>query len=148
MLFWLGAYLVIIDQLAYLGVSSFVGQWIAHPLRGLAPIPAAIVLSIWYFLLVFAFASLSTHPLAFAGFFMVAGEQLGCPKRLIMALLSYFTALGCCVNNFSTGVYNIYVRLGHAERKGWLVSGFLVGLLHMGVHFTVGLGWWKLLGWF
>lgn len=49
--------------------------------------------------------------------------------------------------NYSTGMSAMYYAPGYVSRTKWFLIGFQVALLYLVVYFTVGMAWWKLLGW-
>ncbi|SAM09401.1 hypothetical protein [Absidia glauca] len=145
-LFWLGGFVTIAQQLSEAGASTFLGQKISDAIEHLAlpPMPA---LAIAYFLTTFMFSSLSAHTVAFVSTFLDAGASLGAHPQILTAFLAYFGALGGCMTNFSTGSAAMYYAPGYVSRSKWFTVGFKMALFYLTVYFTIGLGWWKLLGW-
>ncbi|CAO3632689.1 unnamed protein product [Cunninghamella echinulata] len=146
-LFWLGGFITIAQHLSKAGASAFLGQHISSAITdlGLSPIPC---LAIAYFLTTFLFSSLSAHTVAFISTFLEAGKVLGANPIILTALLSYFGALGGCFTNFSTGTTAMYFAHGYVSRSKWFSIGFCVGLFYIIVYFTIGMAWFKLLGWY
>ncbi|KAI8365064.1 Sodium/sulfate symporter [Choanephora cucurbitarum] len=145
-LFWLGGFVTMANQLSESGASQFLGHKISSAIihLHLPPVPA---LSIAYFLTTFMFSSLSAHTVAFVATFLDAGHALGANPMILTCLLAYFGALGGCMTNFSTGSLAMYFAPGYVKRSKWFIIGFQIALLYLFVYFTIGMGWWKLLGW-
>ncbi|KAI8374689.1 Sodium/sulfate symporter [Radiomyces spectabilis] len=146
-LFWLGGFVTIAQQLSEAGASSFLGQKISQTINdlGLPPVPC---LALAYFLTTFMFSSLSAHTVAFVGTFLDAGHALGAQPMVLTALLAYFGALGGCMTNFSTGTAAMYYAPGYISRSKWFIIGAQMAVFYLTVYFTLGMGWWKLLGWY
>ncbi|KAI8138091.1 Sodium/sulfate symporter [Fennellomyces sp. T-0311] len=145
-LFWLGGFVTIAQQLSEAGASAFLGHKISNAIDdlGLPPVPA---LAVAYFLTTFMFSSLSAHTVAFVGTFLDAGSALGANPMVLTALLAYFGALGGCMTNFSTGMAAMYYAPGYVSRGKWFTIGLQLALFYIVIYLSLGMGWWKLLGW-
>ncbi|RCI02252.1 hypothetical protein CU098_012142, partial [Rhizopus stolonifer] len=118
-LFWLGGFVTIAQQFSDAGASTFLGHKISFAIQRfhLSPTPS---LAIAYFLTTFLFSSLSAHTVAFVSTFLDAGHALGAHPMVLTALLSYFSTLGGCMTNFSTGMSAMYYAPGYVPRiKCW-----------------------------
>lgn len=145
-LFWLGGFVTIASQLSEAGASQFLGHKISLAIKHLK-LPAVPALAIAYFLTTFMFSSLSAHTVAFVATFLDAGHALGANPMILTCLLAYFGALGGCMTNFSTGSLAMYFAPGYIKRSKWFIIGGQVAVFYLAVYFTVGMGWWKVLGW-
>lgn len=145
-LFWLGGFVTIASQLSESGASQYMGHRISSGIKHLN-LPAVPALAIAYFLTTFIFSSLSAHTVAFVATFLDAGHVLGANPMILTCLLAYFGALGGCMTNFSTGSLAMYYAPGYVPRSKWFIIGGQVALFYLLVYFTIGMGWWKLLGW-
>lgn len=145
-LFWLGGFVTIAEHLSEAGASTFIGHKISSTIQhfDLPPVPS---LAIAYFLTTFMFSSLSAHTVAFVGTFLDAGHVLGAQPMLLTAFISYFGALGGCMTNFSTGMAAMYYAPGYVPRAKWFTVGLQMALFYLVVYFTIGVAWWKCLGW-
>ncbi len=90
---------------------------------------------------------LTAHIFALAAAFFIVALGAGAPVLLTIALMAYFSNLCACTTSYSTGPVVIYFGLGYVKPGRWFSIGFLVSLFHLTIWFTVGLGWWKILGW-
>ncbi|CAO3592600.1 unnamed protein product [Absidia cylindrospora] len=145
-LFWLGGFITIAQHLSNAGASTYLGDHISETITdlGLPPVPC---LALAYFMTTFLFSSLSAHTVAFVSTFLEAGHSLGANPMILTALLAYFGALGGCMTNFSTGTAAMYYAPGYVARSKWFGVGFVMAIFYITVYFTIGMGWWKLLGW-
>jgi DASS family divalent anion:Na+ symporter len=108
---------------------------------------ATIGLCSVYFLLMYIFSSMTAHVIAFAGPFLNAAKALGCPPQLTVAMIAYSTSLCGCLTNYSSGATVLYFSRGYVGRGKFMAVGLLVGIVYLGTMFSIGLGWWKVLGW-
>ncbi|KAI8884340.1 Sodium/sulfate symporter [Backusella circina FSU 941] len=145
-LFWLGGFVTIATQLSEAGASAFLGHKISSGIQRMN-LPAVPALGIAYFLTTFMFSSLSAHTVAFVGTFLDAGHALGANPMILTCLLAYFGALGGSMTNFSTGSTAMYFAAGYVPRVRWFIVGGQVALIFLTVYFTIGMTWWKFLGW-
>ncbi|KAG2174890.1 hypothetical protein INT43_005952 [Umbelopsis isabellina] len=145
-LFWLGGFVTIAQQLSDAGASAYLGEHISTGIdnMGLPPIPTIPIL---YFATCFMFSSLSTHIVALNVTFMEAGKHLGVNPMILVPCIAYFSSLGGCMTNFSTGSVAMYYSQGFIGRGRWFALGARVAVLHLVVYFTVGVLWWRCLGW-
>ncbi|KAI8081661.1 Sodium/sulfate symporter [Halteromyces radiatus] len=145
-LFWLGGFVTIAQQLSEAGASSFLGNKISDTIEHLS-LPPVPCLAVAYFLTTFMFSSLSAHTVAFVATFLDAGASLGTQPQVLTAFLAYFGSLGGCMTNFSTGSAAMYYAPGYVSRSKWFSVGIKMAGFYLFIYFTIGLGWWKLLGW-
>ncbi|ORX43860.1 hypothetical protein DM01DRAFT_1340616 [Hesseltinella vesiculosa] len=145
-LVWLGGFITMAQHLSNAGASTFLGTKISNGISELG-LPAVPCLAAAYFFTTFLFSSLSAHTVAFIGTFMEAGQALGAKPMVLVLLLAYFGALGGCMTNFSTGTTAMYYAPGYVSRGKWFAIGFLMAIFYLVVYFTIGLGYWKMLGW-
>ncbi|ORX60323.1 hypothetical protein DM01DRAFT_1157731 [Hesseltinella vesiculosa] len=145
-LFWLGGFVTIAQQLSDTGASAYLGDCISNVIKQhqLPPVPA---LALAYFLTTFMFSSLSAHTVAFVATFLEAAKSLGAHAQLLTAFLAYFGALGGCMTNFSTGSAAMYYAPGYVSRSMWFIVGLKIALFYLLVYFSIGMSWWKILGW-
>ncbi|KAF7721112.1 hypothetical protein EC973_005396 [Apophysomyces ossiformis] len=145
-LFWLGGFVTIAQQLSQAGASAYLGHVISNTISrvGWAPVPC---LAVAFFLTTFMFSSLSAHTVAFIATFLEAGHSLGANPLVLTALLAYFSALGGCMTNFSTGSMAMYYAPGYVRRSKWFSIGLMLAVFYLFIYLTLGMLWWKFLGW-
>ncbi|RKO91390.1 Sodium/sulfate symporter [Blyttiomyces helicus] len=148
--FWLSGMVLMAEQVSSLGISRFIGQHCARMLATaeVSPVSASLLLGLLYFFSMYIFSSITAHIVAFVGPFMEAAKVLGCPPYLVTAILAYFSATSACLTNFSSGPPVIYFGQGYITQARWFVIGLAVAGISISVFFTVGLAWWKVLGFF
>jgi DASS family divalent anion:Na+ symporter len=45
------------------------------------------------------------------------------------------------------GMAAMYYTTGYVPRSKWFLIGFQMAIFYLFVYFTIGMSWWKLLGW-
>ena len=147
-LFFLGGFLVLADQLTQLDITDFLGNSVASSLGGIQGLSASIILFVVYFFTGFIFASMTAHAIAFSPLFLAASKALNAPSMLSAALIGYGTGLSGCWTNFSSGSIVIYYGHGYVSQQRWFGIGAIIAFIHMIVLLSVGLAWWKIIGWY
>ncbi|KAJ2769671.1 hypothetical protein IWQ56_002459 [Coemansia nantahalensis] len=146
--FWLAAFIVLAEQLSALGVTDWIGNSLSRSLHGTAPLVSTASLALAYFFSTYMFSSITSHVVAFAGPLFAAGRVLGCPPHLLTITIALFSSLGGVLTPFSTGSVAIYASQGYVSQPRWFLFGLLLAVLILAVVLTVGMVWWKLLGWY
>ena len=146
-LVWLGGLLTMANMLKNFGMVDWFANEMQLLVSGLDGLTVVIVLALIYFNSMYLFSMLTAHIFALAAAFFIVALGAGAPVLLTIALMAYFSNLCACTTNYSTGPVVIYFGLGYVKPNRWFSIGFLVSLFHLSIWLTVGLGWWKLLGW-
>jgi DASS family divalent anion:Na+ symporter len=105
------------------------------------------VLLLVYFYAHYGFASITAHVTAMYVPFLVVIIAAGAPPVLAAASLAYFSNLDASLTHFGTTPAPIYFGSRYVTQGEWWKYGFIVSLATIAIWSTVGLGWWKLLGW-
>lgn len=70
------------------------------------------------------------------------------PKSaLAVLLLAYFSNLSASLTHYGTTPAPIYFGSRYITHRDWWLYGRIISFMSIAVFATVGLGWWKLLGW-
>ncbi|KAJ2487115.1 hypothetical protein EV174_000726 [Coemansia sp. RSA 2320] len=146
--FWLASFIVLAEQLSALGVTDWIGNSLSKSLHGVSPMASTISLALVYFFSMYMFSSISSHVVAFAGPFFAAGHLLGCPPRLLTIIIAMFSSLAGVLTPFSTGSVAMYASRNYISQPRWFMLGLLTAIAIIGLTFSVGLLWWKILGWY
>ncbi|RKP35511.1 Sodium/sulfate symporter [Dimargaris cristalligena] len=147
-LFWLGSFIILAEQLNAFGITTWLGQGLSRQLTGLPPWPALGALSIIYVGTMYLFSSTTSHILALSSPLLMAAFELGCPAGPAVAMISYLSALGSCLTNYSTGTLVMYFSQDYISRGRWFFNGLVVLALYLTCYAVIGPFWWKLLGWY
>ncbi|KAJ2745993.1 hypothetical protein GGI20_001695 [Coemansia sp. BCRC 34301] len=146
--FWLASFITLAEQLSALGVTDWIGNSLSRSLHESSPLVCTLTLALAYFFSMYLFSSISSHVVAFAGPFFAAGSILGCPPKLLTILIALFSSIAGVLTPFSTGSVAIYASRGYISQPRWFMLGLLSAVVTIAVTFSVGMLWWKILGWY
>ena len=108
---------------------------------------ALAVLLLIYFYAHYGFASITAHATAMYTPFLLVTIAAGAPPMLAALSLAYFSNLDASLTHYGSTPGPIYFGARYVTQREWWKYGFIVSLATIGIWSTVGLGWWKLLGW-
>ena len=114
---------------------------------GLPGVWVVLVLGLVYFYSMYGFSMFTAHITALIGAFFAVAAVANAPPLLTVAVLAYFSCLCGAMTNYSTGPVVIYFGLGYVPVSNWFKIGFIVSIFHLAIWLTVGMAWWKVLGW-
>ncbi|KAJ1645379.1 hypothetical protein J3B02_003032 [Coemansia erecta] len=146
--FWLASFIVLAEQLSELGITEWIGNSLSKSLHNSSPLSSTLTLALVYFFSMYLFSSISSHVVAFVGPFFAAGHVLGCPPKLLAILMALFSSMAGVLTPFSTGSVAIYASQGYISQPKWFIIGLLTSVVIFSVILSVGLLWWKILGWY
>jgi DASS family divalent anion:Na+ symporter len=148
--FWLSGMLTLADQLSRLGVAKYFGELSADYITQYTDSTtiAALLLCLSYCLSMYFFSSITGHAIAIGGPLMAAGKSIGCSPWLVTALMACFSSLSACLTTFSTGSVVLYYSQGFFTQGRWFMVGHLVIAVYFLLYGTVGMVWWKILGYY
>ena len=146
-LIWLGGLLAMANALGDTGVVLYFQEMMQGQVAGLAPVAVVLALCLVYFYSMYAFSMFTAHISAFVVAFFVVAASTQAPPLLMAAMFGYFSNLCGCTTNYSTGPVVIYFGLGYVPVGQWFRIGALMSLFHLSIWLTVGMAWWKFLGW-
>ncbi|KAJ3299096.1 hypothetical protein HDU79_000055 [Rhizoclosmatium sp. JEL0117] len=146
--FWLAGMVLIVEQMNKMGLSRAVGDWCKEVLvDGMTPMNAAFVLGLFYFMSMYLFSSITSHLVALSTPLLIAGKGAGCPPMLITGLIAYFSGVSACLTSYSSGITVMYFSENAFSKKEWHLFGLYAAVLYFIVFATVGVVWWKMIGW-
>jgi len=146
-LVWLGGLLTLANLLRDYGFVEWFSTSVSGILPAVNPLLIMMILALIYFFSMYLFSQLTAHIAAFIGGYFALAMAYSIPPFTMAALFAGFSTLCGCLTPYASGPCIIYFGQGYVPLTRWFRVGFLVGLLHIAVWFTIGMGWWKLLGW-
>ena len=72
---------------------------------------------------------------------------VGAPVGLAVLALAYFSNLNASLTHYGTTPAPIYFGTGYVKQGNWWTIGFIVSIINIAIWSTVGVVWWKFLGW-
>ena len=146
-LIWLGGLVTMATALKDKGVIDWFANIMSGQVSGLPGVWVVLVLGLVYFYSMYGFSMFTAHITALIGAFFAVAAVANAPPLLTVAVLAYFSCLCGAMTNYSTGPVVIYFGLGYVPVSNWFKIGFIVSIFHLAIWLTVGMAWWKVLGW-
>jgi DASS family divalent anion:Na+ symporter len=144
---WYGGLVNMATALGETGLTKLFAASIGGQMSGMTWMAALTVLLIVFFYAHYLFASVTAHVLAMYIPFLAVILAAGAPAGLTILFLSFFATLSASLTHFGTTPGPIYFGTGYAKQATWWTIGLIASVLNILIWSTVGLGWWKLIGW-
>jgi len=144
---WYGGLVNMAGALAESGIPKLFAQSVAGYTNGMTWMVALAILVLIYFYAHYLFASITAHALAMYVPFVLVTLTAGAPAGLAVLFLTFFATLSASLTHFGTTPGPIYFGTGYAKQGKWWTIGLMASVVNIAIWSTVGLAWWKLLGW-
>jgi DASS family divalent anion:Na+ symporter len=144
---WYGGLVRMAEALGETGLTRKFAESVAGMTTGWAWGAALAVLLLVYFYAHYGFASITAHVTAMFTPFLVVVLAAGAPALLAVLLLAYLSNLSASLTHYGTTPAPIYFGSRYISQGDWWKYGLIISFVSIGVFGTVGLAWWKLLGW-
>ncbi|MFL6374829.1 MAG: DASS family sodium-coupled anion symporter [Pyrinomonadaceae bacterium] len=144
---WYGGLVNMATALGETGLTKLFAETVAARTTAMTWVAALAVLIVVYFYAHYVFASVTAHALAMYAPFLIVTITAGAPAGLAVLLLNYFSTLSASLTHYGTTPGPIYFGTGYAKQGTWWKIGFLTSVINIAIWSTVGIAWWKLLGW-
>ena len=144
---WYGGLVRMAGALGESGVTRVFAEWSATLTAGWSWTIALPVLLLIYFYSHYGFASITAHVTAMFLPFLTVVIAAGAPPALAVLTLAHGSNLTAALTHYGTTTSPIYFGAGYHTQREWWTIGFATSLVTITVWATLGLAWWKLLGW-
>jgi DASS family divalent anion:Na+ symporter len=144
---WYGGLINMASELSNTGLTKIFAERMSALTSGMAWPVVLTVLLLVYFYSHYFFASITAHVLAMFVPFLAVLLAVGAPAGLVILLLAYFSNLNASLTHYGTTPGPIYFDTVYVAQKQWWTIGLIASVINITVWSVVGLGWWKLLGW-
>ena len=144
---WYGGLVRMAEALGETGLTRKFAESAATMTVGWTWGAALAVLLLVYFYAHYGFASITAHVTAMFTPFLVVVLAAGAPALLAVLTLAYFSNLSASLTHYGTTPAPIYFGSRYISQRDWWLYGFIISVMSIAVFSTVGLAWWKLLGW-
>lgn len=144
---WYGGLVHMAEALGRTGVTRQFAEVSAGMTAGWGWGIALVVLLLVYFYAHYGFASITAHVTAMFIPFLVVMIAAGAPPALAVLGLAYASNLQASLTHYGTTPAPIYFGSGYVTQREWWTVGFVISLVTLSIWGTLGLAWWKLLGW-
>ncbi len=144
---WYGGMVRMAEALGETGITRKFAEFSSTVTAGWKWGAALALLLLVYFYAHYAFASITAHALAMFLPFLIVVTAAGAPPFLAVALLSYFSNLAASLTHYGTTPGPIYFGADYVSQQTWWKIGLIASLPNIIVWATIGLLWWRFLGW-
>ena len=144
---WYGGLVNMATELGNTGLTKLFAERMAAMTGGMTWAAALAVLLLIYFYSHYFFASITAHVLAMLVPFLTVMILVGAPAGLTVLLLAYFSNLQASLTHYGTTPGPIYFGTGYVKQGNWWTIGLIASVLNITIWSTIGLAWWKVLGW-
>ncbi len=144
---WYGGLVMMALSLSETNIPTLFAQATASATNGWSWPMALAVLALVFFYAHYTFASITAHVTAMLIPFLAVTAAVGAPAGLAVLLLTFFANLSAGLTHYGTTPAPVYFGLGYVTQKRWWTVGLIASVLNIAIWSTVGLAWWKLLGW-
>jgi len=144
---WYGGLVRMAEALGETGLTRKFAEYAASMTVGWHWGAALAVLVLIYFYAHYGFASITAHATAMFTPFLVVVMAAGAPAMLAVLLLAYLANLSACLTHYGTTPGPIYFGSRYITQRDWWLYGLIISFISLGVYGTVGLAWWRFLGW-
>lgn len=144
---WYGGLVNMASAIGETGIPKIFAESMAAYTTGMTWMAALTILVLVYFYTHYFFASITGHVLAMFVPFAAVTAAAGAPAGLAVLLLSYFSNLNAGLTHYGTTPGPIYFGTGYVKQGQWWTIGLIASVINIAIWSTIGIGWWKLLGW-
>ncbi len=145
---WFSALVMMAAFLNKLGLIA----WFSNSIKGtigdlgLDSTGAMVLLVAIYFYAHYFFASTTAHITAMFAAFYATGLALGAPPMLFALILAASSSLMMTLTHYATGAAPVIFGSGYVTLGRWWGVGFVMSVVNLAIWASVGLVWWKVLG--
>lgn len=144
---WYGGLVNMATMIGETGLTKLFAERVGSFTVGMTWVAALAVIALVYFYSHYLFASITAHVLAMFAAFLLVAIAAGAPVGLSILILIYFSNLNASLTHFGTTPGPIYFGTGYVKQSTWWKTGFIASVINIAIWSTVGIAWWKLLGW-
>jgi DASS family divalent anion:Na+ symporter len=145
-LIWFAPLLMMSDALNETGVIKILSARLFGLMTGWPWMLVLMALAVSYFYLHYTFASLTAQTTALYASFLAAALAAGVPPLLAALPLAYISSLNAGITHYGTGSAPVFFSAGYIRQSEWWRVGFLLSVANLAIWLGVGIGWWKLIG--
>ena len=144
---WYGGLVMMATALGETNILKLFAESVSSVTNGLSWPIALLILALVYFYAHYGFASITAHVTAMFIPFLAVTVAVGAPAGLTVLVLTYFSNLSAGLTHYGTTPAPVYFGTGYVKQSQWWTIGLIASLINITIWSTVGLAWWKLLGW-
>lgn len=143
---WYGGLLRMGELLNATGVPTVFATAVGSIFAGFGWFTVLVLVLVVYFVTHYAFASITSHMLALFPPFATLLVGVGVPPTLAVYSLMCLTNLPAGLTHYGTTTGPILFSQGYVTLGEWWRTGAVVGAANLAIWLSVGLVWWRVLG--
>ncbi|MDJ0651710.1 MAG: DASS family sodium-coupled anion symporter [Simkaniaceae bacterium] len=145
-LMWFAILIMMATYINKLGLIGWFSNYMGTHVARFQWFTAFMILGLVYFYSHYFFASLVAHIGSMYSAFLVLMVAMGAPSVISALTLGFFSNLMGGLTHYGCGSAPIYFGSGYVKVTDWWKFGLYVSVINIIIYFTVGCGWWKILG--
>lgn len=143
---WYGGMLKMGELLNASGSTRVLAEQVAGMFSGIPWGIVLVAILIIYFYAHYFFASITAHMLAMFPPFVAVLVGIGVPAHLAVYSLLCLTNLTAGLTHYGTTTGPILFGIGYVSLTDWWRAGFYVSVANLAIWLTIGIAWWRYLG--
>ena len=145
---WFAALVMMATFLNKLGLIKWFSDMMGQQIQGmgLSWVVGCALLALVYIYSHYMFASGTAHVTAMLGAFYAVGLHLGAPPMLFALVLAASTGIMMSLTHYASGSSPVIYNSGYTTMGEWWIAGFVMSAVEILIFCTIGITWWKMLG--
>ena len=145
---WFAALVMMATFLNKLGLIKWFSDMMGQQIQGmgLSWVVGCALLALVYIYSHYMFASGTAHVTAMLGAFYAVGLHLGAPPMLFALILAASTGIMMSLTHYASGSSPVIYNSGYTTMGEWWIAGFVMSVVEILIFCTIGITWWKMLG--
>ena len=145
---WFAALVMMATFLNKLGLIKWFSDTMGQAIDGLGMgwVVGCALLTLVYIFSHYMFASGTAHVTAMLGAFYAAGLALGAPPMLFALVLAAATGIMMSLTHYASGSSPVIYNSGYTTMGEWWIAGAVMAAVEIAIFCTIGILWWKALG--
>ena len=145
---WFAALVMMATFLNKLGLIKWFSDMMGQQIQGmgLSWVVGCALLALVYIYSHYMFASGTAHVTAMLGAFYAVGLHLGAPPMLFALILAASTGIMMSLTHYASGSSPVIYNSGYTTMGEWWIAGFVMSVVEILIFCTIGIMWWKQLG--
>lgn len=148
-LIWFGGVLGLSSAMSKEGVFTWIGSFISQHIELSVNSYASVVVIVFISIIIRYFiVSGSAYVVAMMPVFFTIGLLANIPPALLGISLAFSAVYGSGLTHYGSAPGPIIFSAEYVSLKAWWSVGAVIVLMIYLIHMTLGIWWWKTLGWF
>ena len=143
---WYGGLLMMGGVLNETGVTTLFAEWFGSWFPGTSWVVVFLAALAIYYYAHYFFASTTAHAIALYPPFVVLLIGLGAPAPVVAYSLVFVNNLTAGLTHYGTTTSPVIFIEGYVTLKDWWRVGFYASVANLAIVLTVGMLWWRMLG--